>query len=130
MLSGVPTKDMATKASHEVLHIIIRVQTSGNIDLEKNENEEITRAGNMEGGEVLSPPINKNRKRYVKKAKNSTKPSKNKDSTSKSKRTQCKQSIDQEKKVDRACQVVRQASGDPLPSLDTSLCTHIDSCIN
>jgi len=89
-------KDMVIKASHEVLHIIIRVQTSGNIDLERNENEEITREGNMEGGEPppLLPPINKNRKAYVKRAKNSTKPYNNKACTSKSKRTQRKQFVD------------------------------------
>jgi hypothetical protein len=54
-----------------------------------NENEEITREGNMEGGEppLLPPPINKNKNGYVKKIKNSTKPSNNKDHTSKSKRT-------------------------------------------
>jgi hypothetical protein len=92
MLSGVLTKDMATEASHEVLHIIIRVQMSGNIDLEGNENEEITKESNMEGGEPprLLLPINKNMKAYVKRAKNSTKPSNNKDCTSKSKRTQHK----------------------------------------
>jgi hypothetical protein len=85
----------------------------------------------MEGGEPppLLPPINKNRKGYVKRAKNSTKPSNNKDHTSKSNRTQHKQSIDQEKKMDRTCQVVGQASGDPcLPS--TFHYTHIDSLIN
>jgi len=108
MFSKVSTKDMAIETSHEVLHITIRIQMNGNIDLEGNENERITREGNMEGGEPLPllPPINKNRKGYVKRAKNSTKPSNNKDHTSKSKRTQCKQSIDQEKKVDRTCQVV------------------------
>jgi hypothetical protein len=92
MFSRVSTKDMAIEASYEVLHIIIWVQMSGNIDLEGNENEEITREGNMEGGELplLLPPINKNKKPYVKKAKNSTKPSNNKDCTSKSKRIQHK----------------------------------------
>jgi hypothetical protein len=95
MFSKVSTKNMAIETSHEILHIIIRVQMSANIDFEGNENEGITREGNMEGGEPLplSPPINKNRKGYVKRVKNSTKPSNNKDHTSKSKRTQCKQSI-------------------------------------
>ncbi len=99
---------MAIEASHVVLQITIKVQTNWNIDLERNENEEITREGNMEGGEpfILSPPINKNKKEYVKRTKNSTKPSNNKEHTSKSKRTQHKQSINQEKKVDRTCQVV------------------------
>jgi hypothetical protein len=71
MFFKVLTKDMATKASHEVLHISIRVQTSGNIDLERNETEEITREGNMERGKPphLVPPINKNRKGYVKRVK-------------------------------------------------------------
>jgi hypothetical protein len=41
MFSRVPTKDMAIETSHEVLHITIRVQMSGNIDLEGNENEEL-----------------------------------------------------------------------------------------
>jgi hypothetical protein len=108
--------------SHEVLHINIKVQTNGNIDLERNEREEITREGNMEGGKPphLVPPINKNRKWYVKKVKNSTKPSKNKDHTSKSKRIQRKQSVDQEKKMDGTW----QTNGDPLPSLNISLHTH------
>ncbi len=52
---------MAIEASHEVVHIIVRVQMSGNIDLEGNENEKITRESNMEGCEPppLPPPINK-----------------------------------------------------------------------
>jgi len=87
MFSEVSTKDMAIETSHEVLHITIRIQMSGNIDLE----------GNYKGRQYgrgeplpLPPPINKNKKGYVKRAKNSTKPSNNKDHTSKSKRTQCK----------------------------------------
>jgi hypothetical protein len=82
--------------------------------------------GNMEGGEPphLVPPINKNRKGYVKGVKNSTKPSNDKDRTFKSKRIQHKQSVDQEKKVDRTCQVIGQTNGDPLPSLNISLHTH------
>jgi len=108
VLFGVSTKDMAIETSHEVLHITIKVQTNWNIDLERNENVEITREGNMEGGEpsILPPSINKNRKGYVERTKNSTKPSNNKEHTSKSKRTQHKQSVNQEKKVDRTCQVV------------------------
>jgi hypothetical protein len=99
---------MAIEASHEVLHITIKVQTNWNIDLEGYENEEITREGNMEGGEpsVLPPPINKNKKGYVKRTKTLSKPSNNKEHTSKSKRTQHKQFVNQEKNVDRTCQVV------------------------
>jgi hypothetical protein len=45
---------MAIEVNHEIMCITIKVQTSGNIDLEGNEDKEIAREGNMEGSE---PPL-------------------------------------------------------------------------
>jgi hypothetical protein len=62
MLFKVPTNDMGTEANPEVLHIIARIQTPGENELDETKDEVVTREDKISEYPLQLLAIDKNKK--------------------------------------------------------------------